>query len=279
MNRLTAIKKISIAALLMAFSILFTRFLSVPLGFFRLSLGSVPILAASLILGPLYGGIVGAASDFFGNAIIFGFGSTLPWPLIASTLQGVLPWLLFYLLKKVRKATEKVAPIFIAMALVWIAITVSVFILQTISVPTATDGSNTYTLDLPTKLLISAISLLVLIGLAIGLYFINKAFSQRRFNSDGPNLLEVATMVFIIDLLLEVIYSPLWKLFTWNIDYLATLFIQIIIFVALFPLKVFLAATLVNIYFNYLAPPPMIKVEKASEEKEVDQTSIEPPLE
>jgi ECF transporter S component (folate family) len=98
------VRKITLAALLVSISIVLTRLFGIviPLGGYpslSLDLGSVPILLSGIVLGPLFGGIVGLSSDLVGFGInpragIFHFGFT-----INSILTGVIPGLVFVFLK------------------------------------------------------------------------------------------------------------------------------------------------------------------------------------
>jgi ECF transporter S component (folate family) len=98
------VRKITLAALLVAISIVLTRFFGIviPLGGFpslSLDLGSVPIVLSGIVLGPIFGGIVGFSSDLVGFNInprggIFHFGFMLN-----AILTGVIPGLIFIFLK------------------------------------------------------------------------------------------------------------------------------------------------------------------------------------
>jgi ECF transporter S component (folate family) len=98
------VRKITLAALLVSISIVLTRFFGIviPLGGFpslSLDLGSVPILLSGIVLGPIFGGIVGLSSDALGFFInprggVFHFGFMLN-----SILTGVIPGLIFIFLK------------------------------------------------------------------------------------------------------------------------------------------------------------------------------------
>ena len=97
-------KKIStrnmvLMALLVAVSIVLTRFLVIYLtNTIRVSFGGIPIILASLLLGPVAGGITGAVADILGASLFSPFGYypplTLP-PVIVGILPALLkPWLL-----------------------------------------------------------------------------------------------------------------------------------------------------------------------------------------
>ncbi|HEY3315364.1 MAG TPA: folate family ECF transporter S component [Bacillota bacterium] len=84
------------AGLLIAASVVLTRFFGVmvPLagvGALRLSFGDVPIIMASLFLGPVWGAAVGAASDLLGFALNPMGGPYFPGFTLTAVLVGVLP--------------------------------------------------------------------------------------------------------------------------------------------------------------------------------------------
>ena len=79
------------AGALIALNVILTRFVSIPIGqIFRISIGAVPIILASLWLGPVAGGICGFLGDLIGCAV----GGYAPNPLISvsSVMVGVLPF-------------------------------------------------------------------------------------------------------------------------------------------------------------------------------------------
>jgi riboflavin transporter len=108
------VRKITLAALLVAISIVLTRFFGIviPLGGFpslSLDLGSVPIVLSGIVLGPIFGGIVGFSSDIVGFNInprggIFHFGFMLN-----AILTGVIPGLIFMFFKNKNLKFTKIA--------------------------------------------------------------------------------------------------------------------------------------------------------------------------
>lgn len=92
-----------LASLFIALSIALTRFASavIPLGglpALRVGLGPIPIIMASLILGPQWGFAVGALSDVIG-ATLFPQGAPIFLIFVAQGLYGVLPYYLKMLFK------------------------------------------------------------------------------------------------------------------------------------------------------------------------------------
>ena len=89
------IHRLAIAALLVALSIMLTRFfgfVAIGSGVFRLELGHVPLLLAGLLLGPLMGGLSGLAADLAG-VLVLSQGTFHPGFTISSVLTGLLPGL------------------------------------------------------------------------------------------------------------------------------------------------------------------------------------------
>lgn len=93
MNNYT--RNITLVGLLVAMSIVLSRVASIRIPFagvegVRIGFGKLPIFLASFMLGPFYGGLVGAVSDFLGY-IIQPIGPYVPHFTIISALCGVIP--------------------------------------------------------------------------------------------------------------------------------------------------------------------------------------------
>jgi len=87
-------KTLMLMALFAAVSIILTRFLVVYLNSsVRISFGNIPIILASLLLGPLAGGLTAAVADILG-ALLFSPLSWYPPLTISPVIVGVLPALL-----------------------------------------------------------------------------------------------------------------------------------------------------------------------------------------
>ncbi len=95
-------KTLVVMALLAAISIILARFFVVYLSSsIRISFGNIPILLASLLLGPLAGGLTGVVADVLGATLFSPFGYYPPLS-IPPLLVGILPALLKpYLLKEI----------------------------------------------------------------------------------------------------------------------------------------------------------------------------------
>ena len=90
----TRLSRMVTAALLVALSIVASRFLSINTPIIRIGFGWLPILLAGLLYGPGWGFIVGALADFIG-ANLFPFGPYFPGFTLSAGLSGaIVPLLL-----------------------------------------------------------------------------------------------------------------------------------------------------------------------------------------
>lgn len=95
-------RKISFISLLIAMSIVLTRLASIRIAIggvegIRIGFGKLPIILGGIMLGPLYGGMVGAIADMVGY-IIQPIGPYMPHFTVISALSGILPMFLFRIL-------------------------------------------------------------------------------------------------------------------------------------------------------------------------------------
>ncbi len=68
-DKKTSVRTLTMLALLVAMSIVFSRVLSISTGFVRFNLGSLPVLLAALLFGPGAGFAVGAVADIIGGVL------------------------------------------------------------------------------------------------------------------------------------------------------------------------------------------------------------------
>ena len=65
----SSVRTLTVLALLIAMSIVFSRVLSISTGFLRFNLGSLPVLLAGFAFGPGAGFVVGALADMIGGIL------------------------------------------------------------------------------------------------------------------------------------------------------------------------------------------------------------------
>lgn len=92
---MSKIKKIIIAALLLAASIVLNRFLSFNTSIVSIGFTFVPLMLSGIILGPKYSVIIAGLADLIG-ALLFPFGSYFVGYTISSILTGLVYGLLLY---------------------------------------------------------------------------------------------------------------------------------------------------------------------------------------
>ncbi len=92
-------RHISLISLLVAVSIILSRIASIRIAIgsvegIRIGFGKLPIILGSFMLGPFYGGLIGAISDLVGY-FIQPIGPYMPHFTIISALCGILPVIFF----------------------------------------------------------------------------------------------------------------------------------------------------------------------------------------
>ncbi len=88
-------KKIILSAMLLAVSIVLSRFVSIKTQLLVISLNFIPIMLSSIWLGPKYSTLIAALSDLIG-AILFPFGSYFPGFTISAAITGLIYGLFLY---------------------------------------------------------------------------------------------------------------------------------------------------------------------------------------
>ncbi len=79
-------------AMLVAISVLLTRFVTIQVSdAVRIGFGTVPIMLAGIVCGPVYGLIVGLLADFIGCFVNLMGASIIPGLILCSGLMGVVP--------------------------------------------------------------------------------------------------------------------------------------------------------------------------------------------
>ncbi len=229
--------RITISALFIAISIVLTRFFVFPYGpsYFRLTLGNVPIILGGVLMGPLYGAIIGFGADIIG-ATLFPSGSFLIFPMISSMLYGAIPGVLFMVIKKYR-GVMKVPLIFPSIGLFYVVGLIYFLFQKTLKNPFNTQV--VYTLTPTIKLVALLISLVAIALLFTALWWTDKKLKlKNNYHQVLPS--DFALVILITELLVDVVYTPIWKYFYFGLPYFFALFIHILIVLTLLILKTML---------------------------------------
>ena len=91
-DKKTSVRTLTMLALLVAMSIVFSRVLSISTGFVRFNLGSLPVLLAAVVFGPGAGFAVGAVADIIGG-VLAGYAINPLITLGAASIGLVGGWL------------------------------------------------------------------------------------------------------------------------------------------------------------------------------------------
>lgn len=113
-------RNITYLGLLIALNVILTRTLSIRIGgggteVVRIGFGSLPIIFAGIVFGPVAGGIVGAIGDLIGM-FLSPMGAFMPQFTLVAALTGVIPALLIQAFRD-KKAKTSYWKLFLAIAL------------------------------------------------------------------------------------------------------------------------------------------------------------------
>lgn len=92
-------------AMMMALTIVLTRFVSIPIGStYRIGIGRLPVFASSIWFGPISGLFVATGADILGSVLTTGWNPALTIP---AALAGLLPGLLARIFRLRRREHER----------------------------------------------------------------------------------------------------------------------------------------------------------------------------
>lgn len=247
-NNLDQISKIALAGLFIAIAVILQKVLAINyipiIPFVRISPGGPAIIIfSSILLGPWYGLLVGAASDIIGYALFdasgFGFFPTIT--LIYAVL-GLLPYFVFSLFKKVR--SNKISLSFIIAFMIISLTIVSVVLFAN---DTLTLFSNAYSITLLMRILIPSIMILLFVCLLVFIIWYNR--KVRASNEDLPLYpAQTSFALIIVELVVMVIFGSLMKAIAFGFEtFWVILFSQLIIMFVNIPLNTIVITILVKV--------------------------------
>jgi len=211
-TKLSPTQKMALAAMLLVVDILGTRLpgLFEPsqlFGFNRITFGPSIVIFSSLVLGPLYGAVVGAGGDALGWLLL----GTQTGPLnffitILYGLLGIVPWLLSLFTKKIRTLNKHPWTLYGVSFVLW-----CVFLGFLYGTSVFDQTFVNWSMDVSiAKIVFALLSAFLLIGMWVGLYFENRYFQKRILDfSSIPSPIEVAFIVLFSEIILMVFLKPL----------------------------------------------------------------------
>lgn len=237
---LTIVQKICFAGILIILVAIFQKIFAInylPIApFVRLSFGGAAlIMFSSILLGPWFGLLIGAASDLIGYLI---FDPKQMPPMFQITLiyaaLGCASYFVFKLVNRIKNEKGVFIIEFSTFAVIALAITLIVTLC-----PSITMNGNTFTFNLASKIAIP-ISAFILLGLlSLFVILVNKHFVKKGFNVSIP---KVSFSCFILEIAIMLIFGTLMK--TWGFKMYATYTPFIYIFISQ------LIVSIINIPFN-----------------------------
>ena len=237
--KLSPVVKISLSGLILALVIIFTRFLSIQnipiLPFVRISIGPALIIFASILLGPIYGGIIGGASDILGIFLVpnaLGY-SINPWFTLVYTGLGILPWCIYKLVKLIKN--DKIS-LFVVIAIL-LALWLFVVIYGSFQTKLL---DNEFTLGL--KILIFVISFLMIAGTAIIIVLI-----KHHYDNEVLSVYNIAILSIIVEVIVMLIANSFAKSVFFGIEFKIVFFMQAIIFFFDIPMNTILISYLLKL--------------------------------
>lgn len=237
--KISPVAKISLSGLILALTIIFTRFLSIQnipfIPFVRISLGPALIIFSSIFLGPLYGAVIGGASDILGILLVpnaLGY-SINPWFTLIYTVLGILPWCVFTLFKKIKSEKVSLISIIAVLAALWIFILVYGLTHTTI---------HNYTFSIGLKIAIFAVTFVLLALTGVGILLIKK-----KFDSDGISVNNVAITCLVSETLVMLIANSIVKSLFFEVDIIVVLFFSAIVFFIDIPLNTIVVSYLLKL--------------------------------
>lgn len=234
-------KLIAISACMICLSFVLNRFLSFSSSWFRIGLSSLPIVFTSLILGPIWGGLVGLGADLMASFLV-PLGAYFPGYSLDSTLMGILPFLSMKLFKGRNKLQSLIYLILVGIILIFVSLFVINF-----------STFKKIELSVPIRIIIPFCFLLIYIILYfVHLLFYKKCDSFKKYEREDKQF--SFSDIFICGMVNHVIISltllPCWNLVVANIPYLLTSFTQSVIYLASGIIKPLILYFIINPILN-----------------------------
>lgn len=233
--KITQIQKITLSALLLALTIILTRMTplqNIPLiPWIRISLGPSLIIFASILLGPIYGAIVGALSDILGIVLFpnaLGYGINPLFTLVYGLL-GIIPYFIYLLVKRIKKPQISAICMISAAILVFAVVIYFIFFNGIIL--------KEYSFETYQKWLIVSGAFLLLLGTVVAIFFIDKHFKKKYVANNIT--FNIAFICFIVEVLIMLLLNSFVKTFTFEVNFWIIFFAQTIVLFVDVPLNTF----------------------------------------
>lgn len=247
---LTPVQKICLSGLFIAIVVILQKVIAINyipiVPFLRISLGGPAIIIfSSIFLGPIYGMLIGAASDVVGY-FLFDPKSFSFFPQITAiyTLLGLVSGFVFYLFKRFKKDTLLYIITGVIFAGLLAGVTTYLFLNDNLQL-----YGSSYTLELWQKILIPSLMLVLLSGLYVSMILINKKYKKENLIISPASIF---ISCFIIEISIMVIFGTLMKGLAFGFQtYPMILICQIIVLFINVPLNCWLLILLFRITYRF----------------------------
>lgn len=243
--RLRPIQKICLSGLFIALTVILQKVIAINyipiMPFVRVSLGGPAlIIFSSIFFGPIYGLVVGVASDILGYLIFdpktFGF-----YPQITAIygLLGFVSFFVFWLIKKLKN--EKLCCLIELLSLALMAVGVSLFFILNDEV---TLYSTTYSIQLWQKISIT-IALAVLTGILVLSLFL----MRRKITPDNANIniWQISFASFLLEIVVMVLFGSFMKSLAFNFNFFIIAVCQLVVLFINIPMNTLLISTFMRL--------------------------------
>ena len=256
MFKLTVLQRMTLTALMIAFYMVATRFIMVPVTpAVRLSAGVAILIFSSITLGPISGAVIGVAGDLLGAVVSPYLGNVAINPLMTVSygLMGAVPGLIMMLFRKV-KAKDIIYSILFFMLLSVIAISLTVY---TSTANEVELFNHVFKFNLAARIVIPIVAFILMGLFGLFTYLLNRRFKKRR--EEYPNLpspYQISFIVVVIEVVFTLFINVLCKMWMMGLTF------ETIFFPSLFIAFIYLPVnTLIVTYLCFLA----VKVIKVRE--------------
>lgn len=244
-TNLSLIHKITMAGFLIALGVVLNKILtisSIPiLPFVKISIGGGFVyLLSSLLLGPLFGAVIGVGSDVIGY-FIFDMTSFGYFPQISAIylLLGIFPFFLFSFVRFIKNKKLMMGLEYSVFALVFIFVSLFLFLNKRFEL-----YGTVYTLELWIKFVICGILLLLLFLLIFFNFRLDRKFSDQKMF----NIYQVSFVTFICEIFIVMLFGTLMKSWCFGFNlFLPILMTQGILMFLNVPINSYLMMLTLNI--------------------------------
>lgn len=245
------VRKMTLSAMFIALGLILERVLMIPIGEVnRIAFGSSAIILASLVVGPLFGAVVGASVDVLGF-MINSVGTYTPYVTIGLTVLGILPWLLSQVMTSLRKLPGYY---FLSYGLLAALFAYGVWFIYSRDQYTFNMGGGNFVdvlLNTPfVRIVLPLIALLIFFGFVYLTAIIEKKYPSLT-TAAGYSPKEILFIVLISEVLISIIWGVQWRVWYLGIPPLALYFNQVAFFVIGFPIKSLIVITGFRTYQRY----------------------------